>query len=70
MRLWQNWVFNSLKNLAKAIIAANPGGIRYSASVDRISEQHPETLKNTIHGSVWNLDALFSITINETIERE
>jgi hypothetical protein len=48
-----------IKDLAKAIIAANPGGIRYSALVDRISEQHPETPKNTIHGSVWNLDALF-----------
>jgi hypothetical protein len=48
-----------IKDVAKALIAANPGGIRYSALVDKISEQHPETPKNTIHGSVWNLDALF-----------
>jgi hypothetical protein len=27
--------------------------------VDRICQQAPETPKNTVHGSVWNLDALF-----------
>jgi len=48
-----------VKNLARSIITENPGGIRYSALVDKILQQNPETPKNTIHGSVWNLDALF-----------
>lgn len=48
-----------IKNLARSIIAENPGGIRYSALVQEISQQNPETPENTIHGSVWNLDALF-----------
>jgi hypothetical protein len=48
-----------IKQLARSIIAENPGGIRYSALVERICHQNPETPKNTVHGSVWNLDALF-----------
>jgi hypothetical protein len=48
-----------IKSLARSIIAANPGGIRYSALVHKICQQNPETPKNTVHGSVWNLDALF-----------
>ena len=48
-----------VKSLARSIIAENPGGIRYSALVDKICQQNPETPKNTVHGSVWNLDALF-----------
>lgn len=48
-----------IKSLARSLIAQHPGGIRYGVLVDKISEQSPETPKNTIHGSVWNLDALF-----------
>jgi hypothetical protein len=48
-----------IKSLAKELIAQNPGGIRYSALVKAIGERNPETPTNTIHGSVWNLDALF-----------
>lgn len=48
-----------IKNLARSLIAQNPGGIRYSVLVDKICQQTPETPKNTVHGSVWNLDALF-----------
>jgi hypothetical protein len=48
-----------VKDLARQIIAENPGGIRYSALVNKISQQSPETPANTIHGSVWNLDALY-----------
>jgi len=48
-----------VRNLAKSIIAERPGGIRYSALVQAVSQQTPETPKNTIHGSVWNLDAVF-----------
>ncbi len=38
------------------IIAAYPGGIRYSELVKAILQRHPETPVNTIHGSVWDLD--------------
>ena len=48
-----------IQQLARSIITASPGGIRYSVLVERSSEQNPETPKNTVHGSVWNLDALF-----------
>ncbi len=48
-----------IRSLAKSIIAEKPGGIRYGALIQAISQQTPETPKNTIHGSVWNLDALF-----------
>ncbi len=40
------------------IIAAYPGGIRYSDLVNAIQEISPETPRNTISGSVWNLDTL------------
>ena len=48
-----------IQNLARSIVAANPGGIRYSALVEEICQKSPETPRNTITGSVWNLDAVF-----------
>ena len=38
------------------IIAAHPGGIRYSELVKSVLAHHPETPINTIHGAVWDLD--------------
>ena len=48
-----------IQELAKSIIASKPGGIRYSALVDEISKEHPETPENTIHGNIWDLDKAF-----------
>ena len=48
-----------IRNLARSMIGESPGGIRYSVLVEKISQQSPETPKNTITGSVWNLDAIF-----------
>jgi hypothetical protein len=48
-----------IQTLAKKIVAETPGGIRYSALVQRISIENPETPKNTIHGSVWDLATRF-----------
>jgi hypothetical protein len=48
-----------IQDLARSIIAKNPGGIRYSALVEKIVEEAPETPRNTVHGSVWNLDSRF-----------
>jgi hypothetical protein len=44
-----------IRELAKQIVQASPGGIRYSDLVRRIAEEHPETPKNTNHGSIWDL---------------
>jgi hypothetical protein len=54
-----------IQALAKKIVAENPGGIRYSALVGRISAEHPETPKNTIHGSVWDLATRFPREISK-----
>jgi len=48
-----------IQKLARSIVTENPGGIRYSVLVEKISQQTPETPKNTIHGAVWNLDTIF-----------
>jgi hypothetical protein len=48
-----------IRHLARSIISASPGGIRYSVLVEKICQESPETPKNTVHGSVWNLDSLF-----------
>jgi hypothetical protein len=48
-----------IQKLARAIVTENPGGIRYSVLVEKISQQTLETPKNTIHGAVWNLDTIF-----------
>lgn len=54
-----------IRSLARSLITENPGGIRYSVLVDKIWKQTPETPKNTVHGSVWNLDALFPSEITK-----
>jgi hypothetical protein len=48
-----------IKELAKSIIASNPGGIRFSSLVDQILQQNPETPENKIHGSVRDLEKQF-----------
>jgi hypothetical protein len=48
-----------IEELAKSIIASNPGGIRYAALVEEILRQNPETSENSIEASVWNLDKEF-----------
>jgi len=48
-----------IRKLARSIVAQNPGGIRYSVIVEKILEQSPETPKNTVNGSMWNLDTIF-----------
>ena len=50
---------NKIRDLALEIVSGSPGGIRYSALTKRISDGHPETPQNTIHGSVWDLATRF-----------
>ena len=54
-----------IKDRARAIVAENPGGIRFGALVEKISNETPETPKNTIMGSMWNLDALYPSEISK-----
>jgi hypothetical protein len=48
-----------IQELAKSIIASNPGGIRFAALVEEILRQNPETSENYVEASVWNLDKEF-----------
>ena len=48
-----------IQALAKKIVAENPGGIRYSELVRRISTESPETPKNTIGTAVVALATRF-----------
>lgn len=54
-----------IRDLAKEIVRQLPEGIRFSDLVRRISEEHPETPKNTISGSVWDLDTRFPDLIHK-----
>jgi hypothetical protein len=54
-----------IQQLAKSIVLNKPGGIRYSTLMDAISQQSPETPKNTISGAVWNLHSLFPSEISK-----
>jgi hypothetical protein len=54
-----------IQTLAKKIVAESPGGIRYSALVQRISMENPETPKNTLHGAVWDLATRFPSDITK-----
>jgi hypothetical protein len=54
-----------IKEKARAIIRRNPGGIRFGALVDQIGATDPETPKNTIIGSVWNLDSIYPTEISK-----
>lgn len=56
---------HDIRAIARRIISNHPGGIRYSQLVSDISAQHPETPKNTIHGSVWNLDTIYPNEISK-----
>lgn len=51
--------YQKIREIALTLVEANPGGIRYSALVDAISKQSPETPRNSIRGSVWSLDTAF-----------
>jgi hypothetical protein len=54
---------NQVRELARKIVAARPGGIRYSELVQEIASQTPETPVNTIHGSTWDLATRFPTEI-------
>jgi len=58
-----NLNMQQIRERARAIVAENPGGIRFDALVERIKQESPETPENTISGSVYNLKKIFSSEI-------
>jgi hypothetical protein len=56
---------HQIRDLARKIVGQNAGGIRYSQLVEHIATQHPETPRNTVHGSVWDLASRFSGEISK-----
>lgn len=46
---------NQIRRLALEHVAERPRGIRYTELVELILDANPETPRNTIHGSVWDL---------------
>jgi hypothetical protein len=52
-----------IRDLVRSIITSTPGGIKYSALVSQIHSANPETPKNTVHGSVWDLATRFPAEI-------
>lgn len=54
-----------IREFALKLIASRPEGIRYSQLVNEIVKASPETPKNTVHGSVWDLDARFPNKVNK-----
>lgn len=54
-----------IRELAKNIVLQSDGGIRYTTLITRIADEHPETPRNTIVGSVWNLDEHFPDQIHK-----
>ena len=56
-----------IQKLARSIVTENPGGIRYSVLVEKISQQTPEIPKNTVHGAAWNLDTTLTPKMDNAI---
>lgn len=48
-----------IRRMALDLIAAQPAGLRYSQLTKLIHEAFPDIPVNTIHGNIWNLDAIF-----------
>src|SRR5262245_36991434 len=56
---------HQVREVARKIIATNPGGVKYGDLHEQISEMSPETPKNTIHGSIWDLHLRFPQEISK-----
>jgi len=54
-----------IREKARAIIAENPGGIRFGALKERILKDDAETNPHTIDGSIWDLEKKFSAEISK-----
>lgn len=48
-----------IREVARQIVKDAPEGIRYGQLLTQILDRHPATPRNTVQGSVWNLDVHF-----------
>ncbi len=48
-----------IKDTALELLREHPDGLRYSELVKLISENDEKLNRNTINGSIWNLDTLY-----------
>ena len=56
---------HQIREVARNLIANNKGGVRYGDLHEQISGMSPETPKNTIHGSIWDLHLRFPQEISK-----
>src|SRR5262245_51453532 len=56
---------NQIRDLAKQVITQHPDGIRYGELLRTIVTEHPETPRNTVQGSIWNLAEIFPSEITK-----
>jgi hypothetical protein len=54
-----------IRDKARAIVAENPGGIRFGALKERILKDDAETNPHTIDGSIWDLEKKFLAEISK-----
>ena len=54
-----------IRELARTIVLANPGGIRFTPLWKQIHQENPETNSDTIRWGVWNLNTLFPNEISK-----
>lgn len=54
-----------IREKARQMVSANPGGIRFGALLDQISNESRETSRNTISGSIYNLQELYPSEISK-----
>jgi len=57
-----------IRERAIEIVRQSPNGIRFSDIVRRILQESPETSKNTIIGSIWDLDRRFPDSVHKPIK--
>jgi len=56
---------HQIRDQARKIVASSKGGIRYGDLIEQILSSDPETPKNTIHGSIWDLHIRFPQEISK-----
>lgn len=59
------FTMQQIRERARAIVAENPGGIRFGALLEQIGQESPETPRNTISGSTFNLDSIYPSEISK-----
>ena len=54
-----------LRDLGRQLVRESPDGIRYGELITVILDRYPSTPRNTVQGSIWNLDVQFPDEIHK-----